>query len=84
VVDVQHDLDKNRNGRYQLSNLIIGNSIEVISRVEVCLPLPKQQTLCLDHLERSPPASVSPTGDAKVTSGSFAQLEEFPLNPEAG
>jgi len=30
VVDVFNDLDKNRNGRYQLSNLVIGNSIEVL------------------------------------------------------
>jgi len=30
-----NDLDKNRNGRYQLSNLVIGNSIEVILRLKV-------------------------------------------------
>jgi len=67
-----NDLDKNRNGRYQLSNLVIGNSIEVILRLKVPAIT---SNFCFFRLERSQSATAaSPTGDAAVTSGSLCPV----------
>jgi Ca-activated chloride channel family protein len=84
VVDVFNDLDKNRNGRYQLPNLVIGNLIEVILRLKV--PAMTQATnFCFFRLAWNDP-NQEQRQVQRVTLQlpvvPFAQLEEFPLNPE--
>ena len=84
VVDVFNDLDKNLYGRYQLSNLVLGNSIEVVLRLKV--PAITQATnFCSFRLAWNDP-NQERRQVQRVTLQlpvvPFAQLEEFPLNPE--
>ena len=84
VVDVFNDLDVNRNGRYQLPNLVLGNSIEVVMRLKV--PAMTQETdLCCFRLAWNDPNQDQRQVQRmmlQLPSVPFAQLEEFPPNPE--
>lgn len=84
VVDVFNDLDKNLYNRYQLPNLVLGNSIEVVLRLKV--PAITQATnFCSFRLAWNDP-NQEQRQVQRVTLQlpvvPFAQLEEFPLNPE--
>ncbi len=84
VVDVFNDLDVNRNGRYQLPNLVVGNSIEVVMRLKV--PAMTQATdLCCFRLAWNDPNQSQRQVlriRLQLPAVPFAQLEEFPPNPE--
>jgi Ca-activated chloride channel family protein len=84
VVDMFNDLDQNSYGRYQLPNLVIGNSIEVVLRLKV--PAMSQGTsLCFFRLAWDDPNQKQRQVQRVILQlpvVPFAQLEEFPLNPE--
>ncbi len=84
VVDVFNDLDVNRNGRYQLPNLLVGNSIEVVMRLYVSARI-QTSHMCYFRLAWNDP-NQSQRQVQRVTfqlpAVPFAQLEEFPPNPE--
>ncbi len=84
VVDVFNDFDVNRQGDYQLPNLVVGNSIEVVMRLKV--PAMTQATdLCFFRLAWNDPNQEQRQVQRmtlQLPAVPFAQLEEFPLNPE--
>lgn len=84
VVDVFNDLDRNRQGRYKLPNLVVGNPIEVVVRLRVPAMTVQAADLCYFRLAWNDPQQQH---RQKVRAAlhlpvvSSAQLE-FPLNPE--
>jgi len=84
VVDVFNDLDVNRQGDYQLPNLVVSNSIEVVIRLYV--PAISQATdLCYFRLAWNDPNQEQQQVQRMTLHlpvVPFAELEEFPLNPE--
>ncbi len=84
MIDVFNDLEVNRNGRYQLPNLVVGNSIEVVMRLYV--PAMTQATdLCFFRLAWNAPNQEQRQVQRmtlQLPAVPFAQLEEFPPNPE--
>ncbi|MEB3337652.1 MAG: VWA domain-containing protein, partial [Leptolyngbyaceae bacterium] len=84
LVEVFNDLDKTASGRYQLSNLVAGNPIEVVMRLKIPA-LPESVDLCWFRLAwndpKQEPRQVMRVS-LKLPVVPFAQLEEFLLNPE--
>ncbi|HEY9600430.1 MAG TPA: macro domain-containing protein [Allocoleopsis sp.] len=84
LADVLNDLEINRKGRYQLTNLVIGNPIEVVVRLRV--PAMSQATnLCYFRLAWNDPQNPERQKirmALQLPIVSTAQLEEFPLNLE--
>lgn len=84
IVDILNDLDVNPNGRFRLTNLIIGNPLDVAVRLKV--PAMEQETdLCYFRLawnnpEQQERQKIRVTLRLPVVSS--AQLEEFPFNSE--
>lgn len=85
VVDVLNDLDRNRQGRYQLPNLVVSNAIEVVVRLKVPAITVQAADLCYFRLAWNDPQQQQ---RQKVRAAlhlpvvSSAQLEDFPLNSE--
>jgi Ca-activated chloride channel family protein len=84
LADALNDLEINRKGRYQLTNLVIGNPIEVVVRLRV--PAMSQATnLCYFRLAWNDPQTPERQKiriALQLPVVSSAQLEEFPLNLE--
>ncbi len=84
LVEVLNDLQVNNNGHYQLSNLIIGNQIDVVVRLKV--PAIEQATdlcyfrLAWNNLEAQERQELRVTLD--LPSIPKVQLDELPFNAE--
>ena len=84
VAEVFNELEVNRKGRYQLTNLIIGNPIEVVVRLHI--PAITQATdLCYFRLAWNDPQKPERQKirvALQLPVVSSAQLDEFPINLE--
>jgi Ca-activated chloride channel homolog len=82
VAEVLNELEVNRKGRYQLTNLIIGNPIEVVVRLRI--PAIAQATdLCYFRLAWNDPQNPERQKmrvALQLPVVSSAQLDEFPIN----
>jgi Ca-activated chloride channel family protein len=74
VVDVFNDLDVNRHGRYQLPNLVVGNSIEVVMRLKVSA-MNQATNLCFFRL-----AWNDPNQEQRLVQRMTLQLPVVPLH----
>lgn len=85
VVDVLNDLQRNRHGRYQLPNLVVGKQIEIVVRLTVPAMIVQAADLCYFRLAWDDPQQpqrqkVRTTLHLPVVNS--AQLEDFPLSQE--
>ncbi|MBV8885517.1 MAG: VWA domain-containing protein [Chroococcidiopsidaceae cyanobacterium CP_BM_RX_35] len=82
VIDVLNDLERNRYGRYQLPNLIVGNKIEIIVRLKIPVMTVQAADICHFRLAWDDPQQPQ---RQKVRTAlhlpvvSSAQLADFPL-----
>lgn len=86
VVDVLNDFERNRYGRYQLPNLVVGNRIEVVVRLAIPAMKVQAADLCYFRLAWDEPQQH--VSRQKVRTAlhlpvvSSAQLSDFPINSE--
>ncbi|HEY9614466.1 macro domain-containing protein [Allocoleopsis sp.] len=84
LMEVLNELEVNRKGRYQLTNLVIGNPIEVVVRLRVP-PMTQTADLCYFRLAWNDP-QLSERQKLRVALQlpvvSSAQLQEFSANQE--
>ncbi len=84
VAEVLNDLEVNRKGRYQLTNLVIGNPLEVVLRLRVP-PVAQATDLCYFRLAWNDPQQPERQKlrvALQLPGVTSAQLLEFPLNLE--
>ncbi len=84
VAEVLNDLEVNRKGRYQLTNLVIGNPLEVVVRLRVP-PVAQATDLCYFRLAWNDPQQPERQKlrvALQLPGVTSAQLLEFPLNLE--
>jgi len=84
VEDVLNDLDTDNRGRFQLPNLIMGNPMEVVVRLQVPA-MPQTTDLCYFRLTWKDPTQEEPQKiwtSLRLPAIRSAQLDEFPPQPE--
>lgn len=84
MVEVLNQLDVDRNGRFRLPNLLIGNPLDVVVRLKV--PAMKQEVdLCYFRLKWNDPEqsqSQQVRVELRLPVVNASQLEEFPFNSQ--